>query len=427
MSAVLLGNLLAYSLQVSALVATLALCERAGRRVSADAGLRLSLWQGSFAAACVLPLVAIALPSAATTRSALAFRAEMAGGRLDPSGLAGSVPWLDVAAVVLASGAAVRVAFLAMGYARIRRLRHDAVPILSTGVEVWPPELAGEASRMDVRIAADLAGPVCVGIRRPRVLVPPRFASLPVPVRRAVLCHELLHVRRRDPLRTLAIEAWCAGLWFHPAARLLVRRHDLAREMFLDREAIRLTGDRRAYAQALLAFGAAGAAPAGAAAFIHRDHLSQRVDALTRRDDPMSTSRRSRAVATVIALLLVATSTAAWLAPMPGAMSDRARGRQEPYRAGDGVEMPRVIRKVTPDHTAEAMQARIQGAVLLGVVAETDGTAGRIRVVRSLDPVHGLDAAAIEAVSQWRFEPGRKDGTPVPVEVEIEMMFTLRE
>jgi TonB family protein len=37
----------------------------------------------------------------------------------------------------------------------------------------------------------------------------------------------------------------------------------------------------------------------------------------------------------------------------------------------------------------------------------------------------GLDEKAIEAIRRWRFEPGRKDGTPVAVQVNIEVSFVL--
>jgi protein TonB len=37
----------------------------------------------------------------------------------------------------------------------------------------------------------------------------------------------------------------------------------------------------------------------------------------------------------------------------------------------------------------------------------------------------GLDEKAIEAVRKWRFEPGQKDGWPVPVLVEIQVNFRL--
>jgi TonB family protein len=37
----------------------------------------------------------------------------------------------------------------------------------------------------------------------------------------------------------------------------------------------------------------------------------------------------------------------------------------------------------------------------------------------------GLDEKAVEAARQWRFDPARKDGHPVPVEVDMEINFRL--
>ena len=60
----------------------------------------------------------------------------------------------------------------------------------------------------------------------------------------------------------------------------------------------------------------------------------------------------------------------------------------------------------------------------LECIVETTGSVGDVNVTKSLD--EGLDQEAIKAVRQWRFEPGTKDGKPVPVLVTLEMTFTLR-
>lgn len=52
-----------------------------------------------------------------------------------------------------------------------------------------------------------------------------------------------------------------------------------------------------------------------------------------------------------------------------------------------------------------------------------DGRAHDIRVQPSLGM--GLDEQAIEAISRWRFEPDRKDGIPVAVQVNVEVNFRL--
>jgi protein TonB len=90
------------------------------------------------------------------------------------------------------------------------------------------------------------------------------------------------------------------------------------------------------------------------------------------------------------------------------------------------IVLPKVVHEVKPDYTREAMQAKIQGSVYLSVVVLASGEVGDITVTRSLDKAHGLDEEAVKAMRQWTFEPGTRDGNPVPVEVEIEMRFTLK-
>jgi periplasmic protein TonB len=96
------------------------------------------------------------------------------------------------------------------------------------------------------------------------------------------------------------------------------------------------------------------------------------------------------------------------------------------YREGNGVTSPRVIREVKPSYTGEAMRARIQGLVTMEAVVMPDGSVGNVQITKSLDSSFGLDKEAIKTVKQWRFEPGRRLGQPVPVLIVIEMTFTLR-
>lgn len=102
---------------------------------------------------------------------------------------------------------------------------------------------------------------------------------------------------------------------------------------------------------------------------------------------------------------------------------------QEPvHKVGDeGVQAPKVTFEVKPAYTAEAMRAKIQGKVEMQTVVGTDGSPGGITVTQSLDTEHGLDAKAVDALKRWRFEPGRKDGKPVPVQVNVTMTFTLKD
>jgi periplasmic protein TonB len=93
------------------------------------------------------------------------------------------------------------------------------------------------------------------------------------------------------------------------------------------------------------------------------------------------------------------------------------------YRVGGGVTAPRAIYSPDPEFSEEARKAKFQGTVVLFLVVGTDGRAHDVRIVRSLGM--GLDEKAIEAIHQWRFEAGRKNGVPVAVQVNVEVSFRL--
>lgn len=97
-----------------------------------------------------------------------------------------------------------------------------------------------------------------------------------------------------------------------------------------------------------------------------------------------------------------------------------------PRGTGSPASSPELLRQVRPNYTSPAMQARVEGLVVMDAVVLPDGTVGDVTIVRSLDRTFGLDEEAIKAVKQWRFRPGRRAGDPVAMLVSVEMVFELR-
>jgi len=93
------------------------------------------------------------------------------------------------------------------------------------------------------------------------------------------------------------------------------------------------------------------------------------------------------------------------------------------FHVGDGVSAPRPIFTPEPEFSEEARKAKYQGVVVLNIVVGTDGRVHNPRVVRSLGM--GLDEKAIEGVKTWKFDPSKKDGRNVAVEMNIEVAFNL--
>ena len=87
------------------------------------------------------------------------------------------------------------------------------------------------------------------------------------------------------------------------------------------------------------------------------------------------------------------------------------------------TQAPVVTRKVEPEYSQRARDAGIEGTVVLYVEIGVDGRAHRIRVIKGLG--FGLDRKAIEAVRQWEFEPGMKNGvftnTPATIDVKFKL------
>ena len=92
-------------------------------------------------------------------------------------------------------------------------------------------------------------------------------------------------------------------------------------------------------------------------------------------------------------------------------------------KVGNGVSPPVMTNKHEPEYSADALSEKLQGTVMLSVTIGTDGMAHDIKLIKSLG--FGLDERAAEAVSQWQFKPGTRDGVPVPVTATVEVNFRL--
>ena len=100
--------------------------------------------------------------------------------------------------------------------------------------------------------------------------------------------------------------------------------------------------------------------------------------------------------------------------------------RPEPsndFKIGGNVSRPEVAAKVEPKYSEEARRAKYEGTAIIFVVVDANGRARDLKVLRPLGL--GLDEAALDAVREWTFRPGMKDGQPVAVQATIEVNFRL--
>ncbi|MSV29278.1 MAG: TonB family protein [Bryobacterales bacterium] len=93
-------------------------------------------------------------------------------------------------------------------------------------------------------------------------------------------------------------------------------------------------------------------------------------------------------------------------------------------RTGGDVTPPSLLQKKEPEYSEEARSAKLTGRVKLYVEIGPDGMARNITAVERLGL--GLDEQAIDAIGQWRFKPGERNGQPVTVAATIEVNFRLQ-
>jgi TonB family protein len=85
---------------------------------------------------------------------------------------------------------------------------------------------------------------------------------------------------------------------------------------------------------------------------------------------------------------------------------------------------PVPLRKVDPKYPPELRTAHVEGEVILYAIIRKDGTVDSVQLVHSVDSQ--LDANAMEALAQWKFQPAEKRGEPVDLEAVVHIPFRSR-
>lgn len=85
----------------------------------------------------------------------------------------------------------------------------------------------------------------------------------------------------------------------------------------------------------------------------------------------------------------------------------------EPIFVTGDIADPVAIKRTEAEYTKEALEARIQGVVVLQAVISEKGDVEDIKVLKPLS--HGLTEAAVEALKQWKFQPATRNRVPIAV------------
>lgn len=98
-----------------------------------------------------------------------------------------------------------------------------------------------------------LATPATIGWRKPAIILPTNWRSWSDAERRAVLAHEIAHIRRHDFLTWVAAQVALVLHFYHPLVHWLSGRLRLEQELAADAAAAALAGGQQAYLKTLAA------------------------------------------------------------------------------------------------------------------------------------------------------------------------------
>jgi TonB family protein len=257
---------------------------------------------------------------------------------------------------------------------------------------------------------------------------------------RAILAHEVSHVRRRDNLAAAMHMAVEAIFWFHPMVWWLGARLLEERELACDEEVLQLGNSPSIYAESILkTCEFCVGAPLACVSGVTGAELKKRIVRIMtpNQAEKLSSGRRLLLASVGVVSVVGPVLFGLWNAPRLRAQSPQAShptdatiqsssentAAQQIYHVGGDVSAPKLIFAPDPQYSEEAKRAKYQGLCVLSLVVDAGGNPQRVQVVRHLGK--GLDQKAVEAVKQYKFEPAMLHGKPVAVEVNIEVNFRL--
>jgi TonB family protein len=391
------------------------------------ATVRYQYWRALLVFCLVLPWVqrrqAVGSPVEAFTTFMFS---STAVGFAQPAGVSArpAIPWVEVVLWIVLAGIAIRLARVAYGSLSLRRVGRSGQPS-SANIEQNELQVA-LGTNAEIRYVPH-GQPVTCGVWRPVVLLPERLKAQTAEIQRAVLVHELLHVKRRDWLWVMGEELLRAVFWFHPAVWWLIARVRTSREEVVDELAVCATGQRRVYLEALLAF--ADAAPfAPSAAFARRSHLFRRMTLISK--EAVMSSRR---IAVSCAILVLGVVAGSWYAVHAFPMAQTSVAATEPG------PVERSAKPITPENPIPRRTYSVapkypegNSGVVAVTLRITINALGRVDEARAFGAIVGgrgavtapsSDAfvkAAIGAVRQWVYEPP----VDAPVSFDVGFVFT---
>lgn len=255
--------------------------------------------------------------------------------------------------------------------------------------------------------------PATLGLWPARIVLPHDFeARFDLEQRALVLAHERCHIARGDPwINALAAALRCV-FWFNPLFHFAAARLRQDQELACDAAVLAAhPRGRRRYGEALLQAQIADfPAPLGCH-FGFGHPLKERIRML-HAAQPSNLRRGTGLIA--LALAAATLTTAVWAAQDAGPS-------YQPVK-----EILASRQNHPPRYPVEAIRDGISGNVVVVADVDEHGRVVGARIEHS-EPQGVFDAASLQAVVQWQFEPATRNGLAIREQIRVPITFSVTD
>jgi TonB family protein len=350
------------------------------------------------------------------------------------------IPLINALGLIWLAGSIILLGRLIVGLFSARVLQKSGVPVSDNRLLRLLEEaerILGKNLPVPVLESGRVGGPLAAGFLRPKILVPSGFLErITEDEIRGILLHELSHVYHRDPLKGVLQRIFTALIWWNPLAHEISADFSRARETISDTHVL-LHNDSKEYARCLVDLTERASLQHMPVSALVPSHipLTERVKNILSKERNMDIKLKTPTAALIfftalLCLILIAGGRLSF------AESREARslhiteaGQPKDYgitlqpldQEEKEVEQPKLIKKVDPVYPEEAAEKGLEDTVVIEGITDKEGNVVKVEALKGEHDI--LIEAAKEAVRQWKYEPMKIDGKPVPTSFTVTCRF----
>ena len=251
---------------------------------------------------------------------------------------------------------------------------------------------------------------------------------------REILTHEMAHIHYRHTFDLIFIDLLCCLQWFNPVIWLFRRELRSVHEFQADAAVVNSGINAKNY-QILLIKKAAGRNWSSVVSSLNHSNLKNRIAMMSKKSSKSAALKVLLPIAVTACLAVTfANCNNSMLLSNDDKINEKSFTNQdEPYViVAEMPEFPggeKALLKYIAENVVypqEAKEKDIEGSVYIKFVVNSEGKVQDVETLRGVDPL--LDQEAIKVIESLPdFKPGREDGKPVNVSMQVPIMFKIAQ